>query len=360
MRATDSEFLDQIGISIPVLQAPMAGVSTPALAAAVTNAGGLGALGLGADTVESAARAVTATRALTSGPIHLNVFCHAPAVPNARVEQNWIARLAPEFARYGAEAPAQLREIYQSFTANPGMLRLLLDTKPQVVSFHFGLPSHDAIEALRQAGIILIASATNLRDAKTIAEAGLDAVIAQGFEAGGHRGLFDPDAHDEQLGTFALTRLIVANLEIPVIASGGIMDGNGIAAALKLGASAVQLGTAFVSCPESRADIGYRSALGGDAAHRTIMTRVFSGRPARCLSNKFTAIGESVLPAEIPSYPIAYDAAKLLHAAAKGRGEFGFGAHWAGQGAHRSRNLPARPLVETLAAELATEERFRS
>jgi nitronate monooxygenase len=204
---------------------------------------------------------------------------------------------------------------------------------------------------------MLIASATNLAEAKTIAGAGLDGVIAQGYEAGGHRGVFDPDSRDDRIGTFALTRLLVAALEIPVIAAGGIMDGAGIAAALQLGAAAALLGTAFVGCPESMADAGYRAALTGDAAHHTVMTRAISGRPARCLPNKFTALGESVDASQIPAYPIAYDAGKSLHAAAKSKAEFGFGAQWAGQGAPLSRPLPAQQLVEQLARELSATRR---
>jgi nitronate monooxygenase len=355
-RAINDTFLDRLGISHPTIQAPMAGVSPPAMAAAVSNAGGLGSLGLGADTVERARRAIAATRALTRGPIHLNVFCHEPAVFNANVERAWIARLRPEFERYDAEPPAQLSEIYVSFLANPGMLQLLLETGPEAVSFHFGLPPRETLDALRQAGIMLIASATNPTEAKMIADAGLDAVIAQGYEAGGHRGMFDAQARDDALGTLALTRLLVTSLEIPVISAGGIMDGAGIAAALQLGACAVQLGTAFVLCPESSADAGYRTALAGDAANHTMMTRAISGRPARCLANKFTVLGERVLPSDIPAYPIAYDAGKALHVAAKARGEFGFGAQWAGQGAPLARALPARELVEVLIREVAAAD----
>jgi nitronate monooxygenase len=348
-----ADFLARLGVSHPVIQAPMAGVSTPEMAAAVSNAGGLGSLGLGAETAESAERVIATTRALTSRALHLNVFCHLPAVSNPRIEQAWLARLAPEFRRYGTEPPAQIREIYKSFLADAGMLRLLLDARPHVVSFHFGLPARLVIEEMRQARIMLFATATNLVEAKIIADAGLDAVIAQGYEAGGHRGMFDPDSRDDQLGTFALTRLLAAKLDIPVIAAGGIMDGAGIAAALKLGAAAAQLGTAFIACPESSADAGYRTALAGHAAHHTVMTSAISGRPARCLANKFTALGETVLPGEIPAYPIAYDAGKALYAAAKTKGEFGFGAQWAGQGAPLSRALPAGELMDVLNHELA-------
>ena len=174
-------------------------------------------------------------------------------------------------------------------------------------------------------------------EAKIIAGAGIDVVVAQGFEAGGHRGQFDPDALDDCLGTLALTRLLVRALDIPVVAAGGIMDGAGIAACLVLGASAAQLGTAFVGCPESAADAGYRAALFSAAAEHTVMTRAISGRPARCLANKFTALGALVEAGAIPDYPVAYDAGKALHAAAKSAGESGFGAQWAGQGAPLAR-----------------------
>jgi nitronate monooxygenase len=199
----------------------------------------------------------------------------------------------------------------------------------------------------------LVASVTSLAEANIVVAAGVDAIVAQGYEAGGHRGVFDPLAPDDRLGTFALTRLLVQRLAgIPVIAAGGIMDGAGVAAVLRLGAVAAQLGTAFVGCPESSADEGYRAALRGEAALHTVMTAAVSGRLARCLANRFTEIGESVAPGEIPAYPVAYDAGKSLHAAAKAHGEFGYGAQWAGQGAPLARELPAGELVRTLAAEL--------
>jgi len=198
---------------------------------------------------------------------------------------------------------------------------------------------------------VLLATATNLDEARAIAAAGIDGIVAQGFEAGGHRGAFDP-ATDEQLGTIALTRLLVRNVTLPVISAGGIMDGEGIAAALLLGASAAQLGTAFIACPESDADAGYRARLLGDAALHTVMTNVISGRPARGLANRFTALGREGWAARVPSYPIAYDAAKALRAAAKVQGEYGLGAHWARQGAALARELPAATLVEVLAAEM--------
>jgi nitronate monooxygenase len=214
------------------------------------------------------------------------------------------------------------------------------------------VPARDRIKALGAAGIVLIATATNLEDGKAIAAAGIDAVVAQGYEAGGHRGVFDPDGADERLGTVALTRLLVRKLDIPVIAAGGIMDGAGIAAALTLGAAAAQLGTAFIACPESAADTGYRAALLGPSAKHTVMTAGISGRPARCLANRITALAEGVERQAIPDYPIAYDAAKALHTAAKSAGEFGYGAQWAGQGAPLCREMPAGELIACLGREM--------
>jgi len=345
--------LARIGIELPIFQAPMAGTSTPAMAAAVSNAGALGALGLAAEKLEGAGRMIAATRALTDRPFNVNVFCHRPAVPDAQVEAAWILRFRPEFAALGAEPPGKLREIYQTFRGNQAMTALLLETRPAVVSFHFGLPDQDQIGALKQAGIILFGSATSVAEGQMLADAGLDAIVAQGYEAGGHRGVFDENAPDDRLGSFALTHLLARRINLPAIAAGGIMDGAGIAAALKLGAAAAQLGTAFVGCPESAADDGYRAALAGDAANHTSMTRAISGRPARCLANHFTRLAEEIPDCDVPSYPITYDLGKALHAAGKARGEFGFGAQWAGQGAPLSRPMPAAELVKLLAAELA-------
>ncbi len=240
-----------------------------------------------------------------------------------------------------------------SFVEDDATLETLVRLRPEVVSFHFGFPAVERIRALQSAGCVVLSSATSLAEAEVLVGAGVDAIVAQGYEAGGHRGVFDPAARDDCLGTLALTRVLVQKLHgVPVIAAGGIMDGAGIAAALRLGAAAVQLGTAFVACPESSADDGYRAALQGDAALHTTMTSAISGRPARCLANRFTRLGESVAPSEIPAYPIAYDAGKALHSAAKAKLEFGYGAQWAGQGAPLVRVRPTAELVRELGAEL--------
>lgn len=351
--ARGAELLRRLELELPIIQAPMAGVSTPTMAAAASNAGALGSMGIGAANVTGAEKMIRAAREISRRALHINVFCHAPAVANPGVEAAWIARLRTHFVRVGAEPPAALQEIYTSFLVDDGMLDLLVRLRPEVVSFHFGVPAAQKLQALRKAGCLLVASVTSLAEARVVVAAGVDAVIAQGYEAGGHRGVFDPLAHDDRLGTFALTRVLVEKLGgVPVIAAGGIMDGAGIAAVLRLGAVAAQLGTAFVGCPESAADEGYRAALRSEAAFHTVMTAAVSGRMARCLTNRFTQIGESVAPGEIPAYPIAYDAGKALHAAAKARREFGYGAQWAGQGAPLARVMPTAELVKVLAAEL--------
>jgi len=343
--------LDRLGIALPIIQAPMAGTSTPALAAAVSNAGGLGSIGVGAVGAQDAQAMIAAIRTASNGSFNVNLFCNAPAVPDPERERAWLDRLAPEFARFGAQPPAALREIYPSFVENDAMFAMLLDQRPPVVSFHFGLPPGDRIAALRDAGAVLLATATSLDEGRLVAAAGIDMVVAQGYEAGGHRGVFDPHAADARLGTMALTRLLVRELEVPVIAAGAIMDGAGIAAALVLGAVAAQMGTAFIGCPESQADSDYRAALFSPAAERTMIVSAISGRPARCLANRFTALAVDLPVADTPDYPIAYDAGKALNLAAKAAGEGGYGAQWAGQGAPFARSLPAAELVAILMRE---------
>jgi nitronate monooxygenase len=353
--------LDRLGIALPILQSPMAGVSTPAMAAAVSNAGGLGALGIGASTAPQARQMIMETRALTDRerPFNVNLFCHAPAVRDAAREAAWLQHLAPLFAEAGRAAPTVLDEIYRSFLDDEESLRLLLELRPAVVSFHFGLPGAARIAALRAAGIVTMATATNLHEAVLIERAGVDMIVAQGIEAGGHRGMFDPDAVDERLSTAVLVRLLVKHTALPVIAAGGIMDGVGIRAALDLGAAAAQLGTAFILCPESAANAAYRENLRSARAGTTRLTAALSGRPARGMVNRLITHGEAAgapLPA---AYPVAYDAAKQLHAAAAAAGNHEFAAQWAGQGAPLARALPAADLVKLLSEELAAVTSLR-
>lgn len=346
------QVIDLLGIDWPIIQAPMAGTSTPEMAAAVSNSGGLGSIGVGAMTPAAAGEAIRAFRSRSNRPLNVNVFCHRPAQRDRARETAWLERLGPAFESVNARAPESVAEIYKSFVGDESMFATIVAAKPEVVSFHFGLPPQAWIRALREAGIVLLGTATSLEEARVLLAAGVHAIVAQGYEAGGHRGIFDPDAHDDRLGTLALTRLMARKIDIPVIAAGGIMDGYGIAATLRLGAAAAQLGTAFVASEESAADEGYRAALFSDAANHTIMTRAISGRPARCLANRFTALGATASPRDVPSYPVAYHAGKALNAAAKAAGEYGYGAQWAGQGAPLARSLPAQRMMAALIDEL--------
>ncbi len=339
--------VQQLGVVIPIVQAPMAGVATPELAAAVSIAGGLGSIGVGATDVAGARAMIRATRARTARPFNVNLFVHVTAQADEPREQRWLQALRPLFNEYDSEPPSALRTIYTSFADDAAMLAMLVEEAPPVVSFHFGVPSADRIAALKAVGCALIASATNLNEARQIEAAGIDMIVAQGWEAGGHRGMFDPSLPDDQLGTMALTRMLVTHTSVPVIAAGGIMDGAGIRAALALGAVAAQLGTAFIACPESSADEAYRAALRGEGAQHTVMTSAISGRPARCLANRFTTWA-ATNGFDAPDYPIAYDAGKALNAAAKAVGEAGFGAQWAGQGAPLHRVMQASDLVTQL------------
>lgn len=350
---SSSRLLDALGMQVPIVQAPMAGVSSPAMAAVVANSGGLGSLGVGAMSAAKAREAIRQVRQLSQGPLNINVFAHRPARADQAKEAAWIERLGPLFERFNAKLPTALGEIYTSFLEDDDMLAMLVEEKPKVVSFHFGLPLPAQVKALHEAGVLLLASATNLAEAKAIEAAGIDAIVAQGYEAGGHRGVFDPDADDSQLGTLALTRVLVEAVDLPVIAAGGIMDGAGIAASLALGASAAQLGTAFLATDESMADAAYRQRLFGEAAHHTVMTRAISGRPARCLANDFTHWGSSVPNDVIPDYPVAYDAGKALNAAGKNAGQSGYGAQWAGQGAPLARAVSVAALMQAMKDELA-------
>lgn len=337
-----------LGVLHPLIQAPMAGVSTPALAAAVSNAGGLGAIAIGATDAAGAQAMIAATRAATRHAFLVNAFVHkTPQVDPAR-EAAWCAALAPQFARFGATPPAALRTIYRALDDDPAMQAVLVETAPAVVSFHFGLPDAALLKALRRAGCVLGATATSVDEGRSIAAAGLDFIVAQGWEAGGHRGQFDPGACDARLDALTLTRQLVAAQPLPVITAGGIMDGSGLRAALDAGAMAGQLGTAFIACPESAARAAHRAAL--RSAPGTVMTAAISGRPARCLANRFTALAD--LP-PVPDYPRAYDAGKALDAAAMACGEAGFGAQWAGTGAAQARAMPAADLVATIMREMA-------
>jgi nitronate monooxygenase len=341
-----SDLARLLDLRLPLVQAPMAGVSTPELAAAVSNAGGLGSIGIGASSVAAGRRMIEETRSRTSRPFNVNVFSHQAAMRDPALESRWIAHLAPLFAEFGATPPAGLKEIYKGFGDDEDLFQMLLAERPPVISFHFGLPVPKRLAAFKTAGIRTVATATNVQEARLVEQAGIDVVVAQGIEAGGHRGLFKPEERDPALSMAVLVRLLVREMGIPVVAAGGIMDEAGIRAALALGAAGVQMGTAFVLCPESSADAGYRAAMMSARAFETRMTAAISGRPARGLPNRLM----DAVPGDlaIPAYPVCYDVSKLLHAAAKAKGCDDFGAHWAGQGAPFAKALPAKDLIAEL------------
>lgn len=343
-------WMQRLGMLHPIIQAPMAGTSTPELAAAVSHAGGLGSLGLGAHSVEQAHANILRTRELTRAPFNVNLFCHRNAHADPERDAAWLEYLAPEFARFGARPPRRLENIYPSAVGNGPLQGMILQLRPAVVSFHFGLPEQPFIDALRRAGCLTMACATSLDEALHIEQAGIDVVIAQGMEAGGHRGVFEPE-HDQFMGTLGLVQLLVRHTQLPVVAAGGIMDGTGIAAALQLGACGVQMGTAFVLCPESAASPAYRAALQSPRSMHTQLTSAISGRPARGLSSRLHALGQRYGQA-LPDYPRAYDAAKALHRVASASDCHDYAPFWAGQGAPLARALPAAELMHTLCQEL--------
>jgi len=340
-----------LGLAHPIIQAPMAGTATPALAAAVCEAGGLGSISIAAADIDTGRRMIRELRANTQKPFNVNVFCHQPSVANAEVEQVWLNHLAPFFAEFDKPAPAAIHDIYTTFCASDAQLQLLLQERPAVVSFHLGLPPQGHIDALKAAGIILFASATRLEEALAIQAAGVDVVVAQGIEAGGHRGVFDPKAADTQLPTLELLEQLLKGVNIPVIAAGGLMDGNDIRQVLDKGAVAAQLGTAFVLCPESAANPAYRRMLASERAGTTALTEVISGRPARGMVNRFMReVGATGHPT-VPDFGIAYNAGKQLSEAASKAGSDEFSPFWAGQQALRARAMSAGELMAVLVGE---------
>lgn len=346
------DLLSKLDIRYPIIQAPMAGISTPALAAAVSEAGGLGSIAIGTSTVQGARAAIAAVREKTGRPFNVNLFTHAPARADPAREAAWLDWLRPHFERFGAAPPAALSEIYRSFLDDEPMRDLLLETRPAVVSFHFGLPPQAWIDALKAAGITLLATATSLEEAIRIEAAGIEVIVAQGIEAGGHRGIFDPGARDAALSTLALLERLRDKVALPLVAAGGIMNGEHIRTALRHGASAVQMGSAFIACPESSAPPHHRALIAQGDGLRTALTAVISGRPARGIVNSlFLDIGADGHPPP-PDYPIAYDAAKALHAAASAQGSQDYSVNWGGANFAQARAMPAGELVATLAAEM--------
>uniref|UniRef100_UPI000D33BBB7 NAD(P)H-dependent flavin oxidoreductase n=1 Tax=unclassified Variovorax TaxID=663243 RepID=UPI000D33BBB7 len=335
-----------LGTDLPLIQAPMAGVQGSAMVVAVSNAGALGSLPcamLGADALRSELAAI---RAGTGKPYNVNFFCHTPPEPSAEREATWRAALAPYYAEHGIDAA--------SIPTGPGrnpfsadVADLLAEFRPPVVSFHFGLPGEALLAQVRGWGAKVLASATTLDEALWLEAHGADAVIAQGLEAGGHRGHFLSHDLTRQLGTFALLPQLVRALKVPVIAAGGIADADGVAAAMALGAAGVQVGTAYMLAPEATTSALHRAALQSDAARHTALTNLFTGRPARGIVNRVIRELGPIGPA--PEFPLATSGIAPLRAKAEAQGSGDFSPLWSGQNATGCRALPAAEITRELA-----------
>jgi nitronate monooxygenase len=325
-----------LGIEHPILQAPMASAATPALAAAVSEAGGLGALGSAMLAPDELRRQAAEVRAATDRPFQLNFFCHERPEVGGDMAARAREYFAPLYDELGLGDPPEPSAPPIEF--DDARLEALLEIRPPVVSFHFDLPSQDALAAIREAGIRVLATATTVGEAEHLVEHGVDAVVAQGAEAGGHRGSFLVDGDDGPVGTLALVPQVVDAVAVPVIAAGGIADARGLAAVLALGAGAAQIGTAFLVCPESGIPPAYREALRGVRPEATVITRAVSGRPARAMRNRLAGELRGVLP-----YPAQMSLTMPLREATGGGADFQ--PMWSGQGAALAREAPAAEVV---------------
>jgi nitronate monooxygenase len=336
-----------LGVELPIIQAPMAGSQGSALAVAVANAGALGSLPCAMLSPDRIRDELSTIRAQTSRPVNVNFFCHTPPVPNAAREAQWRTVLAPYYEELGINAtavtPGASREPFGTEAA-----ALLREFRPAVVSFHFGLPAPDLLASVRSCGAKILASATTVAEARWLAAQGVDAVIAQGYEAGGHRGLFLTNDVSTQVGTFALVRQIVRAIDVPVIAAGGIADREGVRAALALGAVGVQIGTAYLLCPEATTAPLHRAALRNAATRETALTNLFTGRPARGLVNRLMR-ERGPISREVPEFPLASAALAPLRAKAEASGSDDFTQLWCGQNAV-CRELPAAEITKELAS----------
>lgn len=339
-----------LGIELPIIQAPMAGVQGSALAVAVSNAGGLGSLPCAMLSLDAMRSEVAAIRAQTSNPFNVNLFCHTPPTPSPERETAWRAKLASYYKEYGVDV--------EKIPVGPGRVPfgseaadVLEDFKPAVISFHFGLPSADLLARARALGSKILSSATTVDEARWLEAQGVDAIIAQGIEAGGHRGIFLSDDLSTQVGTFALLPQIVRQVRVPVIAAGGIADARGVVAAMALGAAGVQIGTAYMLCPEATTSVVHRAALKSDAARHTALTNLFTGRPARGIVNRIMKELGPISTAA-PEFPLATAAIAPLRAKAESQGSGDFSPLWSGQNASGCKEVPAGELTRELAAAL--------
>lgn len=341
------ELLDLLGIDLPIVLAPMAGNSTPELVAAVSNAGGLGSYGCAMLSREQLIEEAQRMKALTNHSFNLNFFCHVP--PNVTVEQEraWRAKLAPYYGELSVDPNVTVSGSRRPF--DDEICDAVLAIAPKVVSFHFGMPNADQVRRLKATGMVLMSSATTSTEARRLVELGADVIVAQGFEAGGHRGMFLTSDVSTQVGTMALVPQVVDAVNVPVIASGGIADARGVAAALALGAAAVQVGTAYLFSPQAKVSTLHRAALRAARDDATALTNLFTGRPARGIVNRFIREIGPMSPTA-PQFPMAANAVTPLRAQAEQRGSGDFSPLWSGQAAALAREIDAAELTRNLAA----------
>lgn len=339
-----------LGVELPIIQASMAGAQASALAIAVSNAGGLGSLPCALLSPKALRAELQAIATQTKKPFNVNFFCHAPVSPTAEREARWRAALTPYLREFAIDpASVSLGPMIPPF--GPEALEILAEFKPAVVSFHFGLPSAELLARVRALGSKIISSATTVEEARWLEAHGVHGIIAQGLEAGGHRGIFLSDDLSTQVGTFALLPQVVRAVNVPVIAAGGIADSKGVSAAMALGAAGVQVGTAYLLCPEATVNQMYRTVLGSADAHHTAVTNVFTGRPARAIMNRIiTELGP--MCAKAPEFPLAVSAVAALRAKAEAQGSREFSSLWCGQNASGCRKIPAAQLTRELASRL--------
>jgi nitronate monooxygenase len=342
----DRRIIDLFGIEFPIVQAPMAGSSTPEMAIAVSEAGGLGSVPAALYSYEQLGAALKQVRAGTKKPINANFFTHVPPQPDPAKVMAWRAKLAPYYVEHGLD-PATPIPITGRAPFDDAYCAIVEEYRPEVVSFHFGLPEATLLDRVRRTGAKIISSATTVAEARWLAEHGVDAVIAMGFEAGGHRGNFLSDNMATQVGTMALVPQVADAVEIPVIAAGGIADRRGVRAAFALGASAVQVGTAYLFTPEANISAIHRAALKNARDDETAVTNLFTGRPARGIVNRimqeFGPLSEFA-----PAFPTAGSALAPLKGAAEKQGKGDFSNLWSGQAAHLAREMSAAELTRYL------------
>ena len=338
-----------LGIKLPIIQAPMAGAQDSALTIAVTNAGGLGSLPCAMLSPEKMRSELASIRSQCGArPINVNFFCHQEPIPNESSERSWRKKLEPYYLELGLPVDATI-EGAQRRPFNYEAAEALSEFEPEVVSFHFGLPAPDLLEHVRSWGAKILSSATTLEEARWLEEGGVDLIVAQGWEAGGHRGHFLSQDLSGHLGTSELVEQIVKTVRVPVVAAGGIADAKGVAAALELGAAGVQIGTAYLLCRESRISPVFRAALKSEAAHNTAVTNVITGRAARGIVNRIIREVGPVDP-NAPEFPLAYNAVAPLRAKAESLGRGDFSPLWAGENVSGCKEIGAAELTRELAS----------